>query len=126
MANSATVQGFEQLQAANRQLVAAMQPSGPLGKAVIQATTVLRAGTAARAHRDTGTFAASQMVAVSGLVGTVFTASNRNPKSGVAASTYGPFEEARGGSHAAYRQTVTQDATKALTEAAAIIIQALP
>lgn len=126
MPNSIVVQGYQELQAANRKLIAAVTPSGALGKAVIDATTILREGTAARAHKVTGTYSASQMVKVDGLLGMVYTASNRNPVSGTAASTYGPFEEARGGSHAAYQQTVTQDGPRALGAAVATVIAALP
>jgi len=126
MPSGAMVKGYEQLQAANRKLIAAVQPGGALGKAIVYGTQQLQQGVAERAHRNTGTYASSQMADVQGLVGHVYTASNRNPKSGQAASVYGPYEEARGGSHAAYGNTVRSDAPGVMAEAVKLVIEALP
>jgi hypothetical protein len=66
---------------------------------------------------------------VQGLSGRIYTASNRNPKGGTAASTYGPYEEARGGAHAAYANTFKGDAPgvmnaiKIIVERAAMSVQ---
>jgi hypothetical protein len=70
MPNSVIVQGYEQIQAANRKLLQAMQPSGALGKAVLYGTQQMQKGTTARAHVDTGTYKASQTADVHGLIGT--------------------------------------------------------
>ena len=126
MPNSVIVQGYEQLQAANRKLLEDMKPSGGLGKAVLYGAQQFQKGTTSRAHRDTGTYAASQMAELQGLVGRVYTASNQNPKSGTAASVYGPYEEARGGSHAAYATTFKDDAPGVMMDAVAIIVSTLP
>jgi hypothetical protein len=126
MPNSVIVQGYEQIQAANRKLLQAMLPSGALGKAVLYGTQQMQKGTTARAHVDTGTYKASQTADVHGLIGRVYTASNRNPKSGAAASAYGPYEEARGGSHAAYATTFSQDAPGVMVEAIKLVIAELP
>lgn len=126
MSNEVTVQGYEQIQAANRQLLDAMRPSGALGQAVLYGAQQLAKGTTARVHVDTGTYKASQTADVRGLVGTVYTASNRNPKSGAAASAYGPYEEARGGSHAAYATTFKDDAPGVMAEAIRLVVAALP
>jgi hypothetical protein len=126
MSNGAIVTGFEELQAANRKLIESMKPSGALGKAVVYGVQQFQKGTTARAHRDTGTYAASQMTNVQGLVGRVYTASNRNPKSGGVASVYGPIEEARGGSHAAYATTFATDAPGVMGTAIGLVIAELP
>jgi len=125
MTTSVVVQGYERLQEANRQLAAAMQPDGALGKAVIATTERMREGVVKRAHRLTGTYAASQMTEYEGLTGRVYTAANVSPRGGIA-SEYGPEEEARGGSHAAYGGTVDADAIPALEEAGRIIVRSLP
>ena len=126
MPNSVIVQGYEQIQAAKLKLLEDMKPSGALGKAVLYGAQQFQKGTASRVHRDTGTYAASQTAEVQGLVGRVYTASNSNPKSGAAASTYGPFEEARGGSHAAYATTFKTDAPSVMAEAIRIVVDSLP
>jgi hypothetical protein len=126
MPNSVIVKGYQEIQDAERKLLAEMKPSGALGKAVLYATTQMQRGTISRAHRDTGTYAASQTTDMQGLSGSVYTKSNRNPKSGEAASVYGPYEEARGGSHAAYATTFKSDAPGVMVDAIAIIIAELP
>lgn len=120
-----TVQGYQELQAAQRKLVEAMEPTGALGEAVKQTTLKMQKGVISRAHELTGTYKASQMIEVDGLNGRVYTAANQSPRGGVA-SVYGPIEEARGGSHAAYGATVEADAIPALEEAGRLIVSKLP
>jgi hypothetical protein len=126
MPNSVTVQGYEEIQAAQRKLLEALKPSGALGKAVLYGTVQMQRGTMSRAHRDTGTYAASQTADVQGLAGRVYTAGNANPRTGEAASAYGPYEEARGGGHAAYGTTFKSDAPGVIGDAIKIIIAELP
>lgn len=121
-----TVQGLEKIQAAKLKMLAAMQPQGGLGKAVLYATKAMAEGVIQRAHRDTGTLAASIIPRVSGLRGLVYTGAYQNPKSGTPASVYAPFEEARGGSHALYARTFQEDGLRVLEEAGKIIIAELP
>lgn len=123
--SSITITGNEQIQAAGRKLVEAVQPSGALGDAVVKTTERMRKGVVGRAHRLTGTYAGAQETDVQGLTGRVYTASNQSPRGGVA-SVYGPIEEARGGSHAAYGATVEADAIPALEEAGRLIVSKLP
>lgn len=125
-ASSVTVQGMEQVQAALFKLLEAAKPSGGLGKAVTYATGMYAKGTAAHAHKLTGTLAASQTPEVDGLAGKVYTKGNVNPLSHTPASTYAPFEEARGGSHALYSTTFGQDTAKIASEALSIIVKELP
>ena len=121
-----TIQGLEKIQAARLKLLQDMQPSGALGKAVLYATTELYSGVKGRIHKDTGTYSAAQIVKVSGLVGQVYTGAYSNPKSGTAASVYGPYEEARGGSHATYSNTYQQDGVRIAETAGAMIVKELP
>lgn len=126
MPNSVIVQGYQEIQDAERKLLEAMKPAGGLGKAVLYGTAQMQRGTISRIHRDTGTYAASQATAMQGLTGSVYTKPNKNPKGGESASVYGPYEEARGGSHAAYGTTFKVDAPGVMGDAIAIIIAELP
>ena len=121
-----TVQGLPGLQAITRQIRETALPSGALGQAVTEATAAYAQGTASRAHRDTGTMVGAQTAEVSGLMGKVYTASATNPRSGQSASTYAPYEEARGGSHAFYNATFQQDTLRIGTGALQRIVERLP
>jgi hypothetical protein len=121
-----TVQGLEKIQQARMRLIADMQPSGGLGKAVLYGTTQMFRGVQTRIHRDTGTYAAAQIPKVDGLKGSVRTGAYKNPKSGQSASVYGPYEEARGGGHAAYANTFKGDAPGVMGDAIKIVVSELP
>ena len=120
------VTGAAEAQAAVTAILKALGANGGLGKAVEAATTTYREGTAQRAHVDTGTYAGAQELEYAALLGTVYTGDARNPISGEAASTYAPYEEARGGGHAAYQQTFAGDTAKAIDAAQAVLLAALP
>jgi hypothetical protein len=121
-----TIQGVPGLHTIARQLRDTALPSGALGKAVAAATQAYAQGTARNAHRDTGTMAGAQTAEVSGLMGRVYTASTSNPKTGLAASTYAPYEEGRGGPHAFYNTTYQQDTPRILGDVEQILFGALP
>ena len=59
-------------------------------------------------------------------MGKVYTASATNPRSGQSASTYAPYEEARGGSHAFYNVTFQQDTPRIGMAALQHILGSLP
>lgn len=120
------VQGYEQLQVAAQKLLEAVKPSGGLGKAVVYATGEYQKGVQGRAHVDTGTYKSSITPDVQGLTGRVYTAANRNPRSGASASTYGPYEEARGGSHAAYGATYREESPAIAARAIELVMGDLP
>jgi hypothetical protein len=124
---SATVKGFAELQEASRKLVYAMNPQGAMGQANRYATLQLMRAVRVRAHKDTGTYAASIQAEFDGLYGRVYVADNRNPKTGQSAAVYGKYEEARGGSHAAFAQaSESAEAKSAAQDGIQIIIGALP
>lgn len=126
MSFKAVVEGYEELQAANRKLLAAVRPEGALGAANLYATKSMLRGVEGRVHTDTGTYKASLRAEFTGLVGRVYVAPNRNPKSGAIASMYAKHEEARGGSHAAFANTARQDEQRVAQEATQLIVGALP
>ena len=121
-----TVQGLEKIQAARLRLIQEMQPDGALGKAVVYGTLAMQKGLVSRIHRDTGTYAAAQITNVHGLVGRIYTGAYRNPRSGQSASAYGPYEEARGGSHAAYGTTYREESPAIEARAIALVMGDLP
>jgi hypothetical protein len=121
-----TVLGLEKIQAARLKLLQDMQPAGALGKAVLYGTLEIQKGLVGRIHVDTGTYKAAQVTNVHGLIGRTYTAAYRNPKSGTAASVYGPYEEARGRAHAAYGNTFNQDGQSILNEAGKMVASELP
>ena len=121
-----TIIGLPELQVAAQKLRQAMAVGGGLGGAVAYATKAYGEGLRSAVHADTGTYQAAQAVEVSGLVGRAYTSDKRNPRSGQSAAAYGPYEESRGGSHAAYATTYGQQSPRIAGEALTILIGALP
>lgn len=118
-----TVNGLPALQAAMAKL---QKVTTDLEPALTAATEVLRKGTASRADVLTGTYAGAQEMDVDGLMGQVYTGDDTNPLTGEPASSYAPFEEARGEGHAAYAATYKEDASRAFDAFVQSIIKALP
>jgi hypothetical protein len=122
----ATIVGLPELQAAAQKLRQAMAVGGGLGGAVAYATKAYGEGLRAAVHVDTGTYQAAQAVEINGLVGRAYTSDKRNPRTGQSAAAYGPYEESRGGSHAAYATTYGQQSPRIAGEALTILLGSLP
>jgi hypothetical protein len=106
-----TIQGIQKLQAVNVRMIAALKPSNALGRAIRFATAEAHRYLVTIIHRDTGAYAAAQRMGIEagGARGVVYTDPGAtNPRSGQKPVDYGPHEEARGGSHAAYQRTVSE------------------
>jgi hypothetical protein len=102
-----SIKGLQEAQKANLKLIAAMKPDGALGDAIRVGTIAAQRYAVIETHVDTGTLRASHRISVSGLTGLVFIdPSARNPRTHQLAAQYGPYEEARGDSHAFYGNTV--------------------
>ncbi len=123
---STTIVGLPELQAAAQKLRQAVAVGGGLGGAVAYATKAYSEALRGAVHVDTGTYQSAQSFELSGLVGRAYTGDKRNPRSGQSAAAYGPYEEARGGSHAAYATTYSQQSPRIAGEALTILIGALP
>lgn len=125
-----TITGMQDAQAANVQIIAALKPTGAVGKAVKFLTTDLHRYAVSKAHVDTGAMRASirMNVQLGGEArGLVFVdGSGRNPKSGQPVSAYAKVEELRGGSHAYMGRTVRERATAASVQAGKIILAGMP
>ena len=97
---------------ANLQRIAAMKPTGALGKAVKYGTIRLHRYAVAITHVWKylgGGLRASHRMAVEGASAKIYIdPSSVNPR-GQKPSVYGPYEHARGGTHAFYARTVKEE-----------------
>ena len=101
------VQGADQAKQVLQRAERAVTPRGALGVGIRKGLTLLQIYAASVTHRDTGTLSAAHLTQYASGKGYVYPSPYAiNPKSRKPASYYGPFEEARGGSHAFYRRTV--------------------
>lgn len=137
-----TVAGIEAAQAAQFQLLAAVNPRGGLGRAVKVATEFVRDYAVAITHVQTGTLRASHRADfASGRLLTTFAAitireeamgriyidpSVRNPVTGQLPSEYGFAEHSKGGSHAFYYRAHQEAGPTALALAHNVMMTELP
>lgn len=123
-----SIKGIQEIQAANAQIMAAFHPNGALSRSVRFMTTAAHRGVVTRAHVDTGAYRAAQRMEMQdALTGRVFIdPSARNPRSRVPVVVYGPIEEARGGAHAAYQRTYSEQGAAIVSEAGAMLVRAFP
>jgi len=100
-----TITGIQAVQAANLRAIAAMKPSGALGRAVLYGTTEAHRYAVAITHVDMGALQASHRIKMKqgGLRGEIYIdPATTNPRSGQRPVVYGFYEHERGGSHAFY------------------------
>lgn len=122
----AEVAGIKKLQQANRRRIAALQPTGKAGAAMQWGLLELQKYQIGITHVDTGTLRASRRIVTYGNVGRLFTDFNAiNPKSGVRAWTYDPYEEARGGSHASWQRTFSEAGPRVATRMTSVVLEGL-
>ena len=106
---SLTITGLQEAQALNNRMIAALKPSGALGQAVREVTAAAQRWAIALTHVDTGSLRASHRMEVGGLRGRIYIDPGAvNPRSGRHTALYGPYEHARGGSHAFYGRVVDE------------------
>jgi hypothetical protein len=128
-----TIEGLQQAQQANQRMMAAMRPSGSLGRGIVYATTQLHRRSVYNTPWDTGGLRAAHRMRVGGLRGMVFIGGGMNPRQGSAPSEYGPHLHAqgkrpglRGGIRAFYAYTVDTDGPQIGRDALAIVKKGLP
>ena len=103
-----TLKGLEAAQDVNKRRIGALQPSSDLGRAVQYAVLELQRYAKSITHIDTSALQASHLGEVYGTRGRIYiNPSAINPR-GQRPETYGPYEQARGGSHAFYDRTVDE------------------
>lgn len=121
-----TIEGLQELQDANIKLIAAFEPDGPAGEAVQFVTTGAHRYLVGVTHIASGAYRASHRMTVTNVRGEIFIdPTARNPK-GKLVQKYAKDEEARGGSHAAYRRTYEEAGPRLLEQAAQNVIRQLP
>lgn len=104
-----SIQGLQEAQAANLQLIAAMRPAGVLGRAVTFGTASAHRAAVASTVVDTGAWRASHRMQVSGLRGQIdLDASARNPRSGTLVREYASTLTQRGGRYDVYAAVETR------------------
>jgi len=124
---SLTITGIQEAQRANLEAVAALRPSGAFGRAVIYAATAAHRYAVAITHVDTGALRASHRIEVQGLRGRIYIdPGSANPRSGQKPVVYGPYEHARGGSHAFYQRVVDEKGGEIGNRAMQMIVGGLP
>lgn len=122
------IKGIQEVQAANRRMIAAVKPRGALGKAVQRGTIRAHRYATMITHVDTGALRASHRMRMErrGLRGMVhIDTSSRNPRSSVRPYVYGVYEHDRGGAHAFYERTVIEEGPRILDDMGRTVIKAL-
>lgn len=105
------IDGWNEAQLANQRLVAAVKPTGYLGRGVKAMTLEAQRQAINVTHVDTSALKHSHRVQFkntkSDAVGVVYVGAVTNPKTGETTSNYGIIEHQRGGEHAFYQIVVT-------------------
>ena len=122
-----TIRGIQQAQAANNKIIAAVKPSGALGRAIQYGTTRVHRYAVGVSHVDTGAMRASHRMQLSTMEGRVYLdRSSRNPRSRQMVYVYGFWEHMRGGGHAFYERTVREAGPQILRDMAGMVQRGLP
>jgi hypothetical protein len=116
------ISGIQEAQDDNARRIAAMKPKGAAGEAVKHVVVGAHRYVVIITHVDTGTLRAAHRMEILGLRGRIYIdPAARNPYSGEMAEIYGPYEEARGGSHAFYQRTTEEAGPRLVNEAITIL-----
>lgn len=122
-----SITGIQEAQAANNRAIAALQPTGALGRAVQYGTVTAHRYAIGLTHVDTGALKASHRMEVTGLRGRIYIdPSTTNPRSRQAPVDYGPYEHDRGGSHAFYARVIDEHGPAIEAEMENIVKRGLP
>lgn len=115
-----SIQGIQQTQAQLNRLAANNQPNSVVGAAVEGATQAAHRYAIYVTHVETGALKGAHTYTVHGARGEVYIRPDAVRSDGRRPAQYGPFEHARGGTHAFYARTVSEGASsiQAAAEAA--------
>lgn len=123
------IAGIQKAQRANSRALAALKPSGAMGRAVQEMTAMAQRFAIAITHVDTGALRASHRMRIEsrGSRGRVFIdRAARNPRSGRRTADYGPVEHRRGGTHAFYERTRREHGATIGKRGLAVLRRGLP
>ena len=128
MTEMVTIEGIQEVQDANLRRIAALQPTGAVGKAIKYGTIRLHRYAVAITHvwkHLGGGLRASHRMAISGLDGKIsIDPSAMNPR-GQRPADYGPREHARGGTHAFYQRAVDEEGPETVRRMGVMIIKGI-
>ena len=120
-----TLKGLENAQAVNIRRLEALRPSSDFGRAVKYAVLEFQLYAESITHVDTGALTRSHLGEVYATHGRVYiNPSAINPR-GQRPETYGPYEHARGGTHAFYDRTVAERGPGVIDEVGRRIVYAV-
>lgn len=125
------IQGIQEAQEANARVIAALKPSGKFGEAIRWGTMAAQRYAVSITHvwiEKGGGLRASHRMAVDldALRGTVYIDPDSVNPRGQKPSVYGPYEHARGGSHAFYERTEREAGPMIQNEVANRFLGGLP
>ena len=108
-----TIRGLQEIQRANERNIAAVEPKGGLGRAILYATTMVHRYAQVITHVDTGSWRASHRMdyrqAAGSPRGDVFVDPGAiNPRSAARPIQYATYWENRGGEMAVYQRTISE------------------
>ena len=103
-----SIQGIQQTQAQLNRLAANNQPNSVVGAAVEGATQAAHRYAIYVTHVDTGALKGAHTYTVRGAHGEVYINPRAQRSDGARPANYGPYEHARGGTHAFYDRTVSE------------------
>lgn len=120
-----TIQGQQKAQQAVLKTVRAVRPEGGLGRAVRFLALDAHRHLVSATHVDTGAYRASQFIRQesNSRYRLYIDPTSSNPRTGAKPAVYGPIEESRGGSHAAYDRTYRQGPAMAGRAARFLLIE---
>ena len=125
------IQGIQELQKDNQLLIAAIRPTSGLGDAVKVSGQELARYMVSITHVDTSALRSSEIMDFSGTgdeaQAVVHIADGTlNPRTGQSPANYGPYENARGGSHAFMERTVTERGDSAIELGLSAMMRRMP
>lgn len=123
-----SIRGLQRAQAMNKRAIEALKPSGALGRALQFVSLETHRYIVKITHRITGALASSRRMSIDygAMRGIVFTSpSARNPRSGALTSEYDVYEEARGGSHAAWQRTRSEIGEKVVRHGISMVVEGI-
>ena len=121
-----SIYGIQAAQAAMLRTANAVKPNSGLGAAVKEATVAAHRYAVYLTHVDTGALRAAHHMEITGRRGGIYIDPAAARSDGKRPSDYGPFEHARGESHAFYERTVEEYGRQILNEAGEAFRRYLP
>jgi|FLYN01.1.fsa_nt_gi hypothetical protein len=127
MSADVTIKGLQAAQDANARAIAAVKPTGALGKAVQFVVAEAHRAAVTDTAVDTGAWRSSHRMALHGSSGRVFLAPHaRNPRSGTPVHVYASIWEQRGGRLAVYKNVALERGPGIVAKAQQLFIGELP